>query len=172
MAATLKITVSSQALVFEKTKVRQALRAAGAEVADFAKHYVMTSAGSGRFYYAQGAGRYRASAPGQSPVRRTGQLASSFVVKATGDTVSIRDTRFYAKFLETGATGGGFLKGGGFGKRKGKHRRGNIAAGARRLQPRPFISKAMDDRRSSIEQRLVAAINGGLKFDRVKPAKP
>ena len=77
MAVSLKITVKSQALVFDKTKVRQALRAAGNEVAAAARSSVRRSAGSGMFYYASGStgkhGRYQASAPG--PVACFGERA-------------------------------------------------------------------------------------------------
>ena len=180
MPVSLKITVKSQALVFDKTQVRRALRAAGNEVAAAARSTVRRSVGSGKFYYASGSsgghGRYQASAAGQAPVSVSGQLARSITVGVKNDRagdprVSIKDSAPYAKALEVGAKGGGFLKGGGYGKRpRQAHSKANrgMTPGNRNMAPRPYISAAMDQRRSSIEARLVAAINSGLKFKRIK----
>ena len=163
----LQITVKAIDLEWDKKGLKTALRAAGNEVAGVARKLVRQSTGGGRTYYIGGSGggkgRYRASAPGQPPTSVTGLLAKSIKVRVfrSGEGVAVRDTAYYSLFLEGGAQGGQ-------GKRVGKHRRGNRGVGARVLKPRPFLSRALNDRRASLEQRLGEAIAKGLKFRRVK----
>jgi hypothetical protein len=170
----LVITVKAGRLELDKTQVRKVLRAAGNEIASVAKKLASKADGGGRMYAVKGSsgrGHYRASAPGQPPVRVSGQMIGTLKVRLSKDreTVVVRDG-FPAKFLEGGAKGGGFQTGKYRinGKRKGKHRSGNRAPGGRVLLPRPFISVALEMRASSIEKRIAAAINDGLKFQRQK----
>jgi len=166
-ASKLQITVPAYAFTVDKTMLRKTLRAAGAEVGAVARALIRRSQGGGTTYSKPGGGRYQASTPGQPPVNRTGALATSIKVKAGrgGDSVSIRDTQFYALFLENGAKGGqGSGKKGVKGKR---NKRGAVSSG-RVLEPRPFLSTALAQRESSIGDRVRSAVVDGIKFQRVK----
>ncbi len=104
-------------------------------------------------------------------MRLSGLLSRSFKVSVfkSGEGVTIRDTAFYAKFLETGAQGGG-------GNTKS---RANIGPSGRRMKksavnqtrvllPRPYLTTALAMREASIAARVAASLNSGLKFERVK----
>lgn len=158
-------------ITFDKKELRRVLRQAGQEVAAAARSMIRSSSGGGRYYGRRQAGAiigYEASAPGTPPASRTGALAGSIHVKATrrGDGVSIRADEYYGKFLETGAVGGG----------PGRRNRVRRDRGVRRvtptsiriLQPRPYLTAALEERRASIEQRLRAAIVDGVQFVREK----
>lgn len=164
MASSLKITVPSAALTWDKATLRRTFRAAGAEVASVARSLIRKS---------------QQSAPGQPPVNRTGNLASHIIVKVfkSGEGVTIQDTARsksgsgapYALFLEDGARGGS-------GKKNGRNVRKRIggksvliaATGSRVLLPHPFLSVALDQREDSIEQRVKLALLEGIKFTRIK----
>lgn len=178
-----EITVQPGRLELDKRLLKQTMRAAGNEVAAAARAMVRGSSGGGRGYFYQGK-RYTASAPGQAPVSRSGQLAGGFKVSVykSGEGFAVRDRVFYAKMLEGGAKGGGGNARGGniwrAGTRIGSSRR---IRGANRmktsainrnrvLQPRPFLSQALLERRESLTQRIVTSINSGMKFQRL-PAK-
>lgn len=180
----LDVKVSSGALMFDKAHLRAVLRGAGSEIGAVARSLVSSAVGTGRVYSKPGGGTYRASAPGEVPVSRTGVLAGSFRTSTfrSGEGVAIRSSGrkakrsdFYALFLEAGAHGGGrrwrnkpgathnaphsrvYLRGG-----------GNIGT-TRRLEPRPFLSRALASRAVSISRRITVAVNQGLTFVRVKP---
>ena len=164
MASKLQIVVPAYAFTVDKSALRRTLRSAGAEVASVARSLIRKS---------------QKSAPGQPPVNRTGNLASHLVVKVSkrGDSVSIKDTAQsatgsgapYALFLEDGAKGGG-------GKKGNRNIRKRIngksvlvsAVGTRVLLPHPFLSVALDQRESSIAQRVQDAVVSGVKFQKVK----
>jgi hypothetical protein len=108
MSLRLEITIPPQvALDLDARRVRAVLRSAGSEIAALAGRKVRQSAGTGKTYYGKG-GKHRASLPGQPPASWTGQLANSISARVFrgGDGVLIRDSSFYARFLETGARGG------------------------------------------------------------------
>jgi hypothetical protein len=170
----LNVTVQGGRLELDKKLLRQTMRAAGTEVAAVARGLIRGSAGGGRLYRG-----HRASAPGQPPASQSGQLASSIRVKVykSGEGVTIRDTAQsrggsgapYALFLEAGAYGGRH--------RRPDHRKQTaamrkaraIARGeTRMMEPRPFLSTALDMREASIAQRVAASINQGMKFVRQK----
>ena len=161
-------------LVMNKAKMRAILRRAGSEVASVARSLIRRSAGGGKTYRRPGGGTYQASGPGQPPASRTGTLANSIKVRAfkSGEGVAIRDTAFYAVFLEGGAHGGG-RKGGGWRvagqKITASRMRGAEGANtARVLEPRPFLSTALQSREASIGDRIRAAVTQGIEFRRQK----
>ena len=173
----LKIAVPPYAFTIDKKLLRATLRRAGAEVAAVARRKITTAVGGGVIYRGPGGsaakyrggytpGKYQASAPGQPPVSVTGSLAKSIKVRPfkSGEGVAIRDTQFYALFLEKGAKGGGRKSVGGT-RVRGKS---GIAA-ARVLAPRPFLQTALAERETSIAQRVKEAILQGVKFQRLKP---
>ncbi|WP_040508312.1 hypothetical protein [Gluconobacter morbifer] len=175
-AINLRITVDAAALQFDKKALKASLMVAGREVAKQARSDIRKSIGTGRVYRGPGgsAARYRggykkglhqASSPGQSPTSITGTLSRSIKVRAfrSGEGVSIRDTAFYALFLEKGAQGGGRLSSG------GKRIRGKSGIGTiRRLEPRPFLTRALGESEESIEPRLEAAARAGIRMVRKK----
>lgn len=175
----LSVTVEAGRIDLDKRLLRQTLRAAGAEVVGVARTLVRKSQGSGRLYRGK-----RSSAPGQPPISRSGDLARSFKVSVfkSGEGVAIRDAAFYARFLETGARGGGgasrtrtnILLAGQVGRRgrilrlKNRMKRGAVNK-TRVLMPRPFLTTALQMREASIAQRVAVSINTGIKFVRQKP---
>jgi hypothetical protein len=174
MPLRLEITLPPQiALDLDPRQVRAVLRSAGSEIAALARRKVRQSAGSGRVYYGRGR-RHLASLPGQPPASWTGQLANSISTKVfrAGDGVLIRDTAYYARFLETGAKGGiGSGHKGAKGRRNTRRRRGGVlSVGKRVLLPRPFLSAAFDERKDSIGERVQRAIIDGTKFRRIGAA--
>jgi Bacteriophage HK97-gp10, putative tail-component len=163
----LRIDVPSYAFTVDKKELRRALRGAGNEVAAVARSLIKRSQGSGRIYYKPGGGRYQASAAGQAPVSRTGNLATSIKVRPgrRGDSVSVRDSAFYALILQAGAKGGS-----GSGKKgvKGKRNKRGKVSSQRTLEPRPFLTTALTQREDSIAARVRAAVVDGVKFQRIK----
>jgi hypothetical protein len=169
--AGLKITLPTAKLTYDRAEVRKVIRSAGAEVAALARSLIRKAAGGGRTYYKPGGGRYSASLPGQPPVDRTGLAAKSIRVRSIrrGLGVRIVDTAFYTRFLETGAQGGGGKKG----ARNIRRRRGGKYAllqvvGRREMQPRPFLSTAMEQKAASVSVRVRDAVIQGIAFQRQK----
>ncbi len=172
----LVVAVEGGRLELEKKQLRATMRSAGAEVAATARRLVRKAVGAGRLYRGPGgsaaayrggykAGPHQASAPGQAPASITGTLANSIIVKPfkSGEGVAIRDTAFYAKFLEAGAVGG---SGSGRAGVKGKRNKRGLPSSARVLLPRPFLSMALEQCEPSIALRVAAAINQGVKFQK------
>lgn len=167
----LKITIAGgYELIYGKKQIKSLMRKVGAEIASLARALIRRSAGGGRTYRGSGGSRYRpyrpghytASAPGQAPVSVTGTLAQSIEVRPfkSGEGVAIRDTAFYALFLEKGAMGGG-RKGGMKGRAANKT--------GRILLPRPFLTTALDQRAQSIGERVKNTIVSDIEFRRIKP---
>lgn len=160
-------------LTFDKKGLKKTLRKVGNEVAAAAKQQLRSTSGSGRTYYNSGGNvygkpyitrRYRASGPGQAPVKVTGNLVKKIKVRVfkSGEGVAIRDNAFYSAALEKGAAGGGKPRGA-RGSLRGRMRK--LASNtARILRPRPFLSKALESRASSIQSRLKASIEQGIEF--------
>lgn len=107
------------------------LRKAGAEVARKARALIRAAGKAGK------------SVPGGPPVSRTGKLARSIKVRPypSGDGVAVRASAFYALFLEAGAKGG---RGSGKKGVKGRRNKRGVLASGRVLEPRPFLSAALD----------------------------
>ena len=167
----LDVRVSGAALfVFEKKALKKLMRQAGAEVAGVARSLIRRRAGGGRVYVRDGR-RYAASQPGGAPVKLSGGLLRGIKVRPfkSGEGVAIRDSEFYALFLEKGASGGG----------GGKASRNKLGAGrgksrtapttSRVLLPRPFLSKAMEMSQASLGQRIRDAVMHDIQFRRMKP---
>ena len=87
-------------------------------------------------------GRNEPSAPGRPPVQQTGELRRSLrVVRQRRDGLAYRiEAEFYARFLEGGAEG----------------------SGKRRLQPRPFLSVALENNRALIEAQIAEAVQRAI----------
>lgn len=167
MPSNLKITVPSYAFVVDKMLLRKALRSAGAEVAAVFRAMIRRSQGSGALYSKPGGGTYRASSPGEAPVSRTGALANSIKVSPTRnrDGIIIRDTAFYSLFLAAGAKGG---SGSGKAGVKGKRNKRGAVSSSRVLLPRLSLDDALQQRETSIAERVQAAVVDGIKFTRIK----
>lgn len=174
----LAIRVPSVSFTVEKRQMRATLRRAGAEVAALAKSKIKGAARSGRVYYGPGGsaapyrggyvpGRYQASAPGGAPASITSTLGRSIKVRPfkSGDGVAIRDTAFYALFLEGGAKGGG----GGRARTKKNRVKASANSKTRILAPRPFLTAALGERQDSIGERVKSALIDGITFKRIKP---
>lgn len=173
--AGIQIKITSAQLLYEKKRLRSTLRQAGNEVAATARSLIRKSAGGGRMYrgpggsakyrggYAKGA--YQASAAGQAPVSVTGTLAKSIRARPfrSGDGVAIRDSAFYALFLEHGAKGGGRRSANGI------RVRGKQGVGTTRvLEPRTFLTTALEARRGSLGPRIQASLAQDMKLARAK----
>jgi hypothetical protein len=140
-------------LLFDKRDLKTVFRKIGYEVADATRVLISRNLAG-------------PSSPGQPPNSHSGVLLASVRsnVFPNGRGVRIRDTAKYAKFLETGATGGGGKKGSG---RKRKHRggKGKGAPTSKRIVlARPYLSAALDQKKASIEVRLQRAVAGGLTW--------
>lgn len=161
---------SASLLVDTKKNRRKTFRRAGAEVLAEARSEIRKASGGGRIYRGSGGhryrpykpGRYQASAAGEPPVNVTGTLARSGKVYPfrDGEGVAVRFRAFYAKFLEGGA------KGGGRGKKFRNKRSGT--GSVRVLEKRPFVTRALEQRRASLVPRLKAAMESDLVLQRVK----
>lgn len=172
---TLSVTVPAARLELDKRLVRATMRQAGQEVAREARRLIRTSQGGGKLYRGPGGsakayrggyvpGSHTASSPGQPPSSITGTLARSIVVRPfkSGEGVAIRDSAFYALFLQNGATGGGRLG------PRGNKRRGKSGIGmVRVLEPRPFLTAALQSQSATLGPRLVRAVTDGVRL-RVK----
>lgn len=161
-------------LVYGKKRLKALLRKAGGEVAAVARALIRRSAGGGREYRGGGGGKYRggyrpghytASAPGQPPVSVSGTLANSIRVRPfrSGEGVAVRESAFYALFLQAGAKGGG-RKG-----RGGNRVRGKAGTSSGRvLLPRPSLTTALEQRQASIAERIKASVIGDIEFRRIR----
>lgn len=158
-------------LTLDKKAAKQTYRRAAAEILATARQKIRKGGGTGRRYYLGGGGQYVASAPGQSPVSLTGALRRSGKASAfkSGTGFAVRFSAFYAVMLEEGARGGAGTR---LGKSGSVRNRRGVAAGSRVLEPRPFLTSALEERAASIEGRIKDAIMNGIEFRRQKgPAK-
>jgi hypothetical protein len=159
------VVPSDLALTYGKQRLRAVLRAAGREVAAAARAAIRATQGGGRLYEVRRSGGlelHQASAPGQPPASLTGALAQSIRVQARDDSVVVRETQFYGKFLETGAHGGAP------GRRNRRLRQAGLTTifpvGVRVLEPRPYLSAALAQREASIEERIKASVIDDIAF--------
>lgn len=137
----LDIKVTAGQLMFDKKLIRQALRGGGNLVAQEARKLVRKSRGTGRKY-----GRHTASAPGATPVSRSGNLSRHIRVRAGKGKRSMRvivsGNAWYATALEAGSKG----------------------RGIRVQEPRPFLTQALSNRREEVRRRVTEAIKKSIKF--------
>lgn len=154
-------------LTWDKKAAKQTYRRAAAEILAAARQKIRKGGGTGRRYYLDGGGRYVASAPGQAPVSLTGALRRSGKASAfkSGTGFVVRFGAFYSVMLEGGARGGAGSR---LGKAGSVRNRRGVAAGSRVLEPRPFLTAALDERAQSIEARIKDAIMSGIEFRRSK----
>lgn len=157
-------------LQLDKREKLRVLRAAGLQVAQETRKLLRKNSPSGRNHWSVN-GKYRASAPGQAPARRTGALAASIVVRnfPSGGGVAIRSKRFYSTFLEAGATVKGrkgarisgqtvYIKGRKFVRRRQRARSGTI-------DPRPFLSAALTAAgQKDLATRVKNALQANIKL--------
>ena len=161
----LKVSVTSWGtVVLDKRQIRNLLRSAANDVRSKTARLIASSHGSGRLYRAG----YRASAPGQPPIHKSGALQDSLktYVFDDGAGFAVRARQFYSLFLEAGAKGGG-----NFGNRRGgarPHNRRQPAGGSRVLEPRPFLDRVMAEQAASLDERLGKALREGLKWRQTK----
>jgi hypothetical protein len=136
-------------VVLDKRQLKSVMRAAGNDVAKKTQRLISQTTGSGRQY----GRRYRASAPGQPPIMRTGALRNSMKVYVFGDGAgfAVRERQFYSLFLEVGARGGG----------RGRATR-------RVLLPRPHLDLVMQQQAPEIDRRVRRAITEGLTWRQTK----
>ena len=182
--ARLNVQVNGLGVVtYDKRELKKLLRRGGAEVAAAARKLIRQASGGGRFYRGPGgsAARYRggykpgghqASAAGQAPVSVTGTLERSIKVRPfrSGEGVAVRETAFYALFLQAGAKGG---VGSGRKGVKGTRNKRSAAAASRSgkvriLQPRPSLTAALEQRQKSLGDRIRAQIVDDVTFRRMK----
>jgi hypothetical protein len=153
----LKVTVRGGGkIIFGKKELKAVLRKAGQEVASTARSLISKKLTKAQVRKGVVRG---ASAPGQPPTSRTGLLRASIKTSVfrNGEGVSIKDTARYAAALQVGAHGGGGKKGSG--RTRKQRLAGAPPSSVRVLLPRPYISAALDAKRSSITARLKAAVN-------------
>jgi hypothetical protein len=169
----LKLTVSSWGLVrLDKGEMKKLMRAAGNDIRSQTAKLLNKSSGSGRVYRGMGGGRYRggyrpgmgyrASAPGQPPVRVTNTLRASLktYVYPSGEGFAVRERVFYALFQETGAEGGGpGLK---------RSKRASRGQGVRQLAPRPSLDIVMANAAKALDARIARALFDGLTWKQTK----
>lgn len=168
----LKLTVTSWGEVMLDTReVNNLMRSAGNDVRQKTRRLIARSEGGGRTYDVQG-GRYRASAPGAPPARRTGALQASLKTYVLKQTVgfAVRAREYYALFLEAGAKGGGNpgARGAAVNARTGARKRARGIYTRRVLEPRPFLDKVMAQEAPNIERRVREALTKALKWKETK----
>jgi len=147
-------------LTWDKKAARQTFRRVGSEILRSARQK-LRKGGSGRTYYVAG-GRYVASAPGQPPAVLSGRLRSSgkATVFKSGTGVVVRFRDWVSNVLEHGARAkGSRLK---IGRRTAR----GVPFSPNVLEPRPFLSTAIEDARASIDARVKEAILSGIEFRR------
>lgn len=155
----LVVKVPSVAFTHDKKLLRRILGQAGRTIAQTARSLIRSGSGNRP---------HITSTPGGPPMSLTGALAASLKVRVKGDRVSVRDTQFYAKFLETGAKGGGGKKGSANKRKRGQ----NLPQTQRVLLPRPFVSVAADREMPDLQQQISKALAQGIDLKVLRKAAP
>jgi hypothetical protein len=163
-------------VMLDKRELRAVMRAAGNDIARRDRTLIGQSSGAGRLYRGGGGsayrgsyrpGAYRASAPGQPPVRVSGTLRSSVKVYVyrNAEGFAVRERAFYALFLEAGASGGGNPGARATAKQRAGRRRARARSyGKRVLQPRPHLDRVMQQEAPNLNRRVREALTRGLKW--------
>lgn len=123
-------------LVADKKDLSKVLRDIGKDVVDIAREGIMST-------FDCSDDKHAASAPGEFPANLTGALAASMNVKVKGTSVTITDTAYYATMLEAGAK--------------------NVGKNGGNIEPRPFLSKALEEVEPSLEARFARALEKYIK---------
>jgi hypothetical protein len=169
----LKLTVTNWGGVMLDTReVKKLMRAAGNDVRTKTARLINKSQGGGHFYSSP-AGRYRASTPGDPPVRVSGNLRTSLktYVYKTGEGFAVRARQFYALFLEAGARGGGNPGGRAvkpINRRTGRRMRAKGVYTKRVLEPRPFLDRVMQQEGPELDRRVRLALSKALTWKQTK----
>lgn len=178
----LKLTVSSWGeIVVDKREMTKLMRSAGNDVKTKTARLINATSGGGRLtsYRGDRGGTYRASMPGDPPVRASGGLRASLRAYPfkSGEGFAVRARAFYSLFLEAGARGGGNPFGGrpasaaAWRARTKRHRaRGRYTT--RVLEPRPFLDRVMAQEAPDITRRLRLAFDKALTWKQTKGAAP
>lgn len=172
----LKMTVSSWGEVrLDDREVKKLMRAAGNDVRTKTARLINRSDGGGRVGYRPNGPSYRASTPGEPPVRVSGKLRASLktYVFKSGMGFAVRAREFYALFLETGAHGGGNPFGGRPGaaaahRTKYRRKRAKGRYGTRVLEPRPFLDAVMNAEAPELDRRIRTAFERGVTWKATK----
>lgn len=150
----LKIIVPSYSILYGKKHLRTALKAAAKMVIAKARSLIQPKG--------------TISKPGQAPASRTGNLAKNFKTKMGKTSIVVMDNAksaegdaFYARFLETGAKGGGRA---GANKRQKRGGQRNIVAlsSKREMEPRPFLTTAVEVLSNDIQRMITASVKADL----------
>jgi hypothetical protein len=160
-------------VMLDKRELRAVMRAAGNDIARRDRTLIGQSSGAGRLYRGGGGsayrgsyrpGSYRASAPGQPPVRVSGTLRASVKVYVykNAEGFAVRERAFYSLFLEAGARGGG--NGGKRAQRAMRRRARARQYGTRILQPRPHLDRVMAQEAPNLDRRVRDALTHALKW--------
>ena len=175
--AALKLSIQHWGeVMLDKRELRNLMRSAGNDVARKTRTLIGQSSGSGRVYRGGGGSRYRgsyrpgayrASAPGQPPVRVTGTLRTSLktYVYKNAEGFAVRERAFYSLFLEAGAQGGGNPGSRSTAKQRAGRRRARARSyGKRVLQPRPHLDRVIAAEAPNLDRRVREALTRGLKW--------
>ena len=175
----LKLTINSWGEVaLDKRRLKNLMRSAANDIKTKTSRLIAQSNGSGRTYRGGGgsayrgsyvAGGYRASAPGDPPVRVSGTLQQSLksYVYPSGEGFAVRERAFYALFLEVGARGGGNPGGRAVAQRTRARRHRGVYT-RRVLEPRPSLDRVMAQQEAQLEKRVTAALHDGLTWRETK----
>lgn len=168
------MTVTSWGTInIDKREMSKLMRAAGNEVKSKTARLINSTDGGGRKTHYRGdrQGTYRASMPGDPPVRSSGALRASLktYVFKTGEGFAVRARQFYALFLEAGARGGGNPYGGRSAaaaewRARAHRKRARGRYTTRILEPRPFLDRVMEQEAPEIDRRMKAAFDKALTW--------
>lgn len=174
----LKLTVSSWGEIkLDTREMSKLMRAAGNEVKSKTAALINKTQGGGRLTHYRGdkGGTYRASTPGNPPVRASGALRASLRAYAfkSGEGFAVRARQFYALFLEAGAKGGGNQFGGRVAasaawRARTNRRRARGRYTQRVLEPRPFLDRVMNEQAPDITRRMRLAFEKALTWKQTK----
>jgi hypothetical protein len=175
----IKIVVPKKALELDKKVLKAALRSAGSAIVKNARALIQNGGASGvqsavrlrwnphykksQYTRLLKTSRHTASAPGKPPSNLSGLLAASIIssVVSNRDGMGIKfvDTahdpkgRPYGKFLEVGTH-----------RVRGKRSHKKAQTPPDKMQPRPYLSKAVEDGQKIIEQKVEEALSKALQF--------
>jgi hypothetical protein len=168
----------------DKKGLRSLMRSAGNDIKNKTQRLINSSQGEGRMYAGGGgaayrgeyvAKPYRASAPGQPPVRVSGTLRQSMktFLYPSGEGFAVRQRAFYALWLETGAQGGGNPYGGnpsGAAKWRAQNRRKHARSvfTQRVLEPRPSLDVVLAREEKDLTRRVETALRAGITWRETK----
>ena len=172
----LKMSVTSWGQVkLDDREVKKLMRAAGNDVRTKTARIINRSDGGGRITYRTNAPAYRASTPGEPPVRASGKLRASLktYVYKSGMGFAVRARQFYALFLESGAHGGGNPFGGrpdaaAAHRTRYRRQRAKGRYTARILEPRPFLDAVIAREAPELDRRIRTAFEKGLTWKATK----